>query len=66
MVRTVNNGLLLYIRIIILQVQGIGPIFKLTVTIQNTSLSSPAINLYLAFKCDGNLYDIDKNIIKVY
>ena len=47
------------------QVHGIGPIFRLTVTLQNTSPSSSATDLYLAFKCDSNLYDLDKNMIMV-
>lgn len=44
-------------------VQGMGPIFRLTVTVQNTSPSSPAIDHFITFKSDPSLYRISKRLI---
>ncbi|XP_060679492.1 Bardet-Biedl syndrome 1 protein [Hemiscyllium ocellatum] len=46
-------------------VQGIGPVFKLTLNIQNTSATRPAINLHLSFLFDENLYSIKRAFFKV-
>jgi Bardet-Biedl syndrome 1 protein len=47
------------------QVQGLGPIFRLTVTVQNTSPSKPVIGHYITFKCDESLYRISKKFIQM-
>ncbi len=44
-------------------VQGLGPIFRLTVSVQNTSPSIPATNHFLTFKSDPSLYRISKTFI---
>ncbi|XP_074644382.1 BBSome complex member BBS1-like [Tubulanus polymorphus] len=47
------------------QVQGIGPSFKLTVNLQNTSLNIPSMHLLITFQCDDKLYNILKPNISV-
>ncbi|XP_033734846.1 Bardet-Biedl syndrome 1 protein homolog isoform X2 [Pecten maximus] len=47
------------------QVQGIGPTFKLTVNLQNTSLSHPSTNLLITFQYDDRLYTLKKSLIEV-
>ncbi|XP_069116574.1 BBSome complex member BBS1-like [Argopecten irradians] len=47
------------------QVQGIGPTFKLTVNLQNTSLSHPSTNLLITFQYDDRLYTLKKALIEV-
>lgn len=47
------------------QVQGLGPIFRLTVTVQNTSSSKPVSECYLIFKYDETLYRISKTFIQM-
>ncbi|XP_021370593.1 Bardet-Biedl syndrome 1 protein-like [Mizuhopecten yessoensis] len=47
------------------QVQGIGPTFKLTVNLQNTSLSHPSTNLLITFQYDDRLYTLKKSLIQV-
>jgi len=47
------------------QVQGLGPVFRLTVNIQNTSPSSALIGHSLTFKCDESLYRIAKKLIQM-
>ncbi|XP_067831667.1 Bardet-Biedl syndrome 1 protein isoform X2 [Heptranchias perlo] len=46
-------------------VQGIGPSFKLTLNIQNTSATRPVINLLISFMYDENLYSIKRGFFKV-
>lgn len=46
------------------QVQGLGPVFRLTITLQNTS-STSAIGHIVAFKCDESLHRIGKKLIQV-
>ncbi|XP_064623947.1 Bardet-Biedl syndrome 1 protein homolog isoform X2 [Lineus longissimus] len=46
-------------------VQGIGPSFKLTVNLQNTSLSVPSLNLLITFQYDEKLYSLAKPQIPV-
>lgn len=46
------------------QVQGIGPLFKLIIGIQNTSPSKPLIELYVIFRCDQTLYDVKQKLIQ--
>ncbi|KAJ8309310.1 hypothetical protein KUTeg_014184 [Tegillarca granosa] len=47
------------------QVQGIGPTFKLTVNLQNTSLSQPSTDLLITFQFDDKLYLFRKTFIQV-
>ena len=47
------------------QVQGLGPLFQLTITVQNTSPSTPATNHFITFKFDESLYRINKKLIQV-
>ena len=47
------------------QVQGLGPLFQLTVSVQNTSPSATATNHFITFKCDESLYRIGKKLIQV-
>ena len=46
------------------KVQGLGPVFRLTVTVQNTS-STSAIGHIVTFKCDESLHRIGKKLIRV-
>ncbi|KAK3092485.1 hypothetical protein FSP39_003456 [Pinctada imbricata] len=46
-------------------VQGIGPMFKLTVNLQNTSLSNPSTNLLITFQYDDKLYAFKNSFIEV-
>lgn len=46
-------------------VNGIGPMFKLIVQLQNTSLSSPSAGLFLTFHYDNALYSVEKTLISV-
>ncbi|GCC43639.1 hypothetical protein chiPu_0027830, partial [Chiloscyllium punctatum] len=45
-------------------VQGIGPVFKLTLNVQNTSATRPVINLHISFLFDENLYSIKRAFFK--
>ncbi|XP_077996781.1 BBSome complex member BBS1-like [Glandiceps talaboti] len=47
------------------QIQGIGPTFKLTVSLQNASVSTPSLNLVISFQYDDKLYALQKNLIHV-
>ena len=47
------------------QVQGIGPTFKLTVNLQNTSLTQASNNLIITFEFDPRLYSFRKKFIQV-
>ncbi|XP_046372718.1 Bardet-Biedl syndrome 1 protein homolog isoform X2 [Haliotis rufescens] len=47
------------------QVQGIGPTFKMTVNLQNTSLSQASSHLFITFDYDDKLYSFRKTHIKV-
>lgn len=47
------------------QVQGLGPIFRLRLELQNTSTSKPSINLFLIFHCDIRIYKIEKTYIPI-
>lgn len=49
------------------EVHGLGPRFKLTVKLQNTSLNSgsPIVNLYLSFTYDENIYNLNPNYVEV-
>uniref|UniRef100_UPI00398EA0D9 BBSome complex member BBS1-like n=1 Tax=Pristiophorus japonicus TaxID=55135 RepID=UPI00398EA0D9 len=46
-------------------VQGIGPSFKLTLNIQNTSAARPVINLLISFLYDETLYSIKRGFFQV-
>jgi Bardet-Biedl syndrome 1 protein len=51
------------------QVQGLGPLFQLTLAVQSTAPSAILTNLCITFKCDESLYRINKKLIiisKVY
>ena len=39
--------------------------FKLTVNLQNTSLSVPSMDLFITFQFDNKLYSLRKTLIKV-
>ncbi|ESO96483.1 hypothetical protein LOTGIDRAFT_115648 [Lottia gigantea] len=47
------------------QIQGIGPTFKLTVNLQNTSLSTPVYNIIITFHFDDKLYSFRNKYIEV-
>ena len=47
------------------QVQGLGPAFKLIVTLENTSPSIPSKDLLLTFHHDHSLYSIAKPMIEI-
>ncbi|GAB1599863.1 Bardet-Biedl syndrome 1 protein-like [Argonauta hians] len=47
------------------QVQGIGPVFKLNITLQNTSLTNPSTNLCLNFEYNPKLYSLRKSQIPI-
>nr|KAG5712923.1 hypothetical protein BaRGS_007520 [Batillaria attramentaria] len=47
------------------QIQGIGPTFKLTVNLQNTSLTQASSELIIAFEFDERLYSFRKKLIQV-
>lgn len=47
------------------QVQGIGPTFKLTINLQNTSLTTPSMNLFISFQYDDSLYAFHKTLMHV-
>jgi len=49
----------------LLQVNGIGPTFKLTVNLQNTSLNNASTNLHITFDFDDKLYNFRKTYIPV-
>ena len=45
--------------------QGLGPLFCLTVTVQNTSPATPITGYYITFRCDQDLYIIRRKFIEV-
>ncbi|KAH3846342.1 hypothetical protein DPMN_088643, partial [Dreissena polymorpha] len=45
------------------QVQGIGPTFKMTVNLQNTSLNNASTNLHITFDYDEKLYNFRRTYI---
>jgi Bardet-Biedl syndrome 1 protein len=49
------------------EVHGLGPRFKLTVKLQNTSSTSlsPIIDLFLSFTYDEHIYNLNPNYIEV-
>jgi len=47
------------------QVQGIGPLFQLTVGVETISRQQSATNLCLVFHWDETLYSLSKKIIQV-
>lgn len=48
-----------------IQVTGIGPLFKLSMRVQNTSSSLPSIDLCITFDYDNRLYAVRKPYIAV-
>ncbi len=51
--------------VFLLQVQGIGPMFKLTVNLQNTSMTVPSVDLLISFLYDRHLYSVKRTLIHV-
>ncbi|CAF3501254.1 unnamed protein product [Rotaria socialis] len=49
------------------EVHGLGPRFKLTIKLQNTSAAtlSPIIDLFLSFTYDENIYNLNPNYIEI-
>lgn len=47
------------------QVHGLGPVFRLVLELQNNSTAKALINLFFAFHCDDQVYDIETNHIPV-
>ncbi|XP_025104031.1 LOW QUALITY PROTEIN: Bardet-Biedl syndrome 1 protein-like [Pomacea canaliculata] len=47
------------------QVQGVGPTFRLTVNLQNTSLTQVSTSLLITFEYDDKLYSFHKKLIQV-
>lgn len=47
------------------QVQGLGPLFRLMVSLQNTSPSSCASDLVLLFQWNDSLYSLQQPVIEV-
>lgn len=50
---------------IIMQVQGLGPVFQLAVNLFNSSSTSSLRDLGITFKCDESLHRIHKMFIQV-
>ena len=50
---------------IILQIQGLGPGFKLFLTLQTTAPDTPSKNLLITFSADHKLYKIAQPYIEV-
>jgi Bardet-Biedl syndrome 1 protein len=49
------------------EVHGLGPRFKLTVKLQNSSAATlpPIIDLFISFTYDENIYNLNPNYIEV-
>ncbi|XP_065062005.1 Bardet-Biedl syndrome 1 protein homolog [Rhopilema esculentum] len=47
------------------QVQGLGPAFKLTINIENTSTDTPSTDLLITFHFDSTLYAVAKPMIQI-
>ncbi|XP_047480253.1 Bardet-Biedl syndrome 1 protein-like [Penaeus chinensis] len=47
------------------QVLGLGPTFKLRVELQNTSSSSPSLQLAVIFHCDDRIYSVSRSYIQI-
>ncbi|KAL5473056.1 hypothetical protein EMCRGX_G027497 [Ephydatia muelleri] len=47
------------------QVQGMGPLFRLTISVQNSSPTAPIIDHYITFKCDYSLYRLSRPRIEL-
>ncbi|XP_045616559.1 BBSome complex member BBS1 isoform X1 [Procambarus clarkii] len=47
------------------QVLGLGPTFKLRVELQNTSSTSPSLQLAVIFHCDDRIYNVNKSYIQI-
>jgi hypothetical protein len=54
-----------YINVVLFQVLGLGPTFKIYITLQNMSTSSPVKDLSITFHCDDKLYIIERPFIQV-
>ncbi|EDV24075.1 uncharacterized protein TRIADDRAFT_26650, partial [Trichoplax adhaerens] len=46
-------------------VQGIGPVFKLTINLQNTSANNPSFDLLMTSQYDDALYKLDRTYIQI-
>ena len=49
----------------VFQVNGIGPIFKLSINVQNRSESESVINMFISFNYDSSLYNVRRKYIPV-
>jgi hypothetical protein len=47
------------------QVLGLGPTFRIHITLENMSVSSPVKDLAITFHCDDKFYIIEKPFIQV-
>jgi hypothetical protein len=47
------------------QVLGLGPTFKIHITLENMSVSNPVKDLAITFHCDDKFYIIDRPFIQV-
>jgi len=47
------------------QIQGLGPAFKLTINIENTSSDTPSKDLLITFHYDSTLYEVAKPMIQI-
>ena len=47
-----------------MQVLGLGPMFRLSVGLTNTSLNNPSRNLIISFYADDNIYKV--TIVKIF
>ena len=47
------------------QVHGLGPVFRLVLELQNNQSNQAVINMFFAFHCDDDVYDIETNNIPV-
>jgi hypothetical protein len=56
---------LCYINIVLFQVLGLGPTFKIYITLENMSASNPVKDLAITFHCDDKLYIIERSFIQV-
>lgn len=44
---------------------GLGPIFRLLLEVQNTSLDKGSVGLFLTFACDSRIYRVGRTFIEL-
>jgi hypothetical protein len=54
-----------YINVVLFQVLGLGPTFKIYITLENMSTSNPVKDLAITFHSDDKLYIIERPFIQV-